>query len=618
MRIPLASVLLLAVTIVFGTCPPTTKAAEYTRLTTTTAAIQTAAKAFPGGGYEVENILPSATGDRTNREYASHGLGQETFIEFDLGAARPVTAFRHVQRNTPDTIAESELVFSHAADFRSELGRVKVHHIDEPGATTWSTFPPKTARYVRWQVTSVLPGRSRNVGGGNLEFFVTTGSDKSPDRLELHAQTLPIISRHGDRRDRPLLLSISSPYAEVIPCVVRLADQEPRKVRVPFGTHELPYTIPADDEPQTLEVEISVHGETVAKNVIEVPAARRMTFYILPHSHTDIGYTAIQTDIEDKQIYNLLQGIAAAHRTSDYPKGSRFIWNVEVAWAANLFLERLPPQHRDEFFDAVKQGQVALHGMYLNELTGLCRPEELVRLFQYAANLSKQTGVPIDSAMISDVPGYTWGTVTAMNQAGIRYFSVAPNYFDRMGDILVQWENRPFWWVGPDETSRVLVWIPFRGYATSHLYGKLSSEFVEEFCHGLETRAYPFDIAYLRWAGHGDNAVPDATICDFVKEWNANHESPRFVIASTSEAFQAFEARYGEQLPEMRGDWTPYWEDGAGSSAAETAMNRASSERLTQAEALWTMLNADRYPRKVSTSLAKRSAVFRAHLGSPL
>ena len=88
--------------------------------------------------------------------------------------------------------------------------------------------------------------------------------------------------------------------------------------------------------------------------------------------------------------------------------------------------------------DALKSGQVALNGMYLNELTGLCRPEELLRLFKYTTELSKSTGQKIDAAMISDVPGYTWGTVTAMAQAGIRYFSVAPNYFDRIGDILVK------------------------------------------------------------------------------------------------------------------------------------------------------------------------------------
>ncbi len=203
---------------------------------------------------------------------------------------------------------------------------------------------------------------------------------------------------------------------------------------------------------------------------------KKLTVYITPHSHTDIGYTEIQTAIEAKQVQNLVDGIAAAKRTADYPEGARFVWNVEVLWAADLYLRRLDDQRRADFLDAVRKGQVVLNGMYLNELTGLCRPEELVRLFKYSTELAAKTGVPIDSAMISDVPGYTWGTVTAMAQAGIRYFSVAPNYFDRIGTILREWENKPFYWVGPDGRSKVLVWIPFWGYAMSHRYGTMSGQ----------------------------------------------------------------------------------------------------------------------------------------------
>ena len=124
--------------------------------------------------------------------------------------------------------------------------------------------------------------------------------------------------------------------------------------------------------------------------------------------------------------------------------------------------------------------------MYLNELTGLCRPEELLRLFRKSTRLAEQTGVPIDSAMISDVPGYTWGTVTAMAQAGIRYFSTAPNYIDRIGDTLVKWENRPFYWVSPSGKDKVLVWIPLKGYALSHIIHELSPGFVTDYLAELE------------------------------------------------------------------------------------------------------------------------------------
>jgi len=570
--------------------------AAFTRLVATKPSILAAARAFPGGSYNAENVLkpPAPNGHRA--DYASHGLGAQTFIDFDLGQPEPVAAFRHIQRQTIDTIAEANLVFSDTADFQNSLATVKIQHVDQPGATTFAAFPPVAARYVRWQVTSVLPGRSPNVGGQCIEFFAAGPTEPRPSGIGIEARTVQIVARQGDRLVQPLKVTLDYPYAETAQAVLTITGQEPRAVELAFGRQTLQCTIAAGDATRTLSVAIELAGAQVAARDIPLPPTRQLTVYMLPHSHTDIGYTAIQTDIEEKQINNLLQGLADARRTADYPPGARFVWNVEVLWAADLFLNRLSPPQQDEFCDAVKRGQIALNGMYLNELTGLCRPEELVRLFRYATQLGQRTGVPVDSAMISDVPGYTWGTVTAMAQAGIKYFSVAPNYFDRIGDILVQWENKPFWWVGPDGQSKVLVWIPFWGYAMSHRYGRMSDQLVEDFSDGLAKRDYPYDIACVRWAGHGDNAVPDPIICEFVKDWNATHESPRFVIASTSEAFRAFEQRYGDQLPQVRGDWTPYWEDGAGSSAAETALNRASSERLAQAEALWALLDPGSYP----------------------
>jgi hypothetical protein len=362
------------------------------------------------------------------------------------------------------------------------------------------------------------------------------------------------------------------------------------------GVNTFEAGIPAVDRDTQRTLVLAMNGGPYATRAFTLKPVRRTTVYILPHSHTDIGYTEIQTEIEDKQVQNLLKGIAAARRTAANPPGARFVWNVEVLWAADLYLRRLNDDQRKEFLQALKDGQIALNGMYLNELTGLCRPEELIRLFRFGTRLAGEAGVAIDSAMISDVPGYIWGLVPAMEQAGIRYFSTAPNYFDRIGDILVQWENKPFWWVGPDGRSRVLVWIPYKGYAMSHSMPTLTPEFVQFYQDQLDQTSYPYDIAHMRWSGHGDNAAPDPAICDFVRDWNGKYAWPKFVISSTSDAFRAFEKKYGAQIPSVAGDWTPYWEDGAASSALETAMNRASSDRVTQAEALWALLNPAAYP----------------------
>lgn len=122
---------------------------------------------------------------------------------------------------------------------------------------------------------------------------------------------------------------------------------------------------------------------------------------------------------------------------------------------------------------------------------------------------------------------------------------------------------------------------------TEHLPARLAE---------LEKKGYPYDIVQLRWNIGGDNGPPDASLSDVVKDWNAKHAYPKMVIATAGEMFHEFEKRYGDKLPVVSGDFTPYWENGACSSARETAVNRTAAERLVQAETLFAMLAPGRYP----------------------
>ncbi len=349
---------------------------------------------------------------------------------------------------------------------------------------------------------------------------------------------------------------------------------------------------------RTVKVEVEAAGVPVISREVTLKPVRQMEIFILPHSHNDIGYTALQADVEKKQDSNIETGLRLAKATANYPEGARFIWNVEVLWCVDNYLRAATPEKRAEFLAAVRAGQIGLDAFYCNILTGLCRPEELLNLMGYATRLSAECGVPIESAMISDVPGYTWSTVSAMAQAGVKYLSFAPNYFDRMGGTMRDWENKPFWWQGPDGKSRVLCWCPSRGYALGHIIGdgEALARYIPNYLVELETNGYPYDITYLRWNVHGDNGSPDEKVADVVREWNTRYVSPRLIISTTAAVFREFERRYGAKLPVYRGDYTPYWEDGAASSALETALNRASAERLVQAETLWAMRNPGPFP----------------------
>ena len=406
------------------------------------------------------------------------------------------------------------------------------------------------------------------------------------------AQPIRGLVRRDGRLVQPIQLTIDHAGTDAT-LVVRVDHQQIENRVLHSGTQTFDvYVDPVESARQVL-IEYEIAGKSESAEVRLEPV-RRLQIFILPHSHHDLGYTDLQSNVEEKQMGNISKGIELARNTANYPSGARFVWNLEVLWGADLFMRTKTEAERQELISAVKKGWIGLNGMYANELTGLCRPEELLQLFRYGIELGSQCGVPVDSAMISDVPGYTWGTVTAMAQAGIRYFSAAPNYFDRIGTFMVEWQDKPFWWVSPSGNERVLVWVPWTGYAMSHIM-KLDTRWMNKYQARLDEVGFPYQISYIRWSGHGDNAVPDPDICEFVKKWNEEYEWPRLSISTTSQAFSAFEKQHGDQIPEFKGDLTPYWEDGAGSSALETRMNRGAAERLAQATTLSAMLAPEAY-----------------------
>jgi hypothetical protein len=566
------------------------------------------AAAYPGS-YGAGNLLD---GDQST-EYASNGKGTNTYVEVEFKEPVRLAGFRHIERNDPATVAESELVFMD--DTGATLSRLTVKHVNERAGVTLIAFPnPVTARKVRWQITSLGAGLA-TVGGAEIAFLTTEGTEAQPNGITIESRALQLREKVGETQTQPLRLSVNYPYIEPVDGTLQVEQGVPKPIHFAPGVQTLDVSVPAVDTEKELHINIEVGGQKVTTSSVRLRPVRPFEIFVLPHSHVDIGYTALQADVEKKQNSNIETGLRLARTTADYPAGAQFRWNVEVLWPVDNYLRDCTAEQREAFISAVRAGQIGLDGFYGNILTGLCRPEELLNLMSYAMRLSKACGVTIESAMISDVPGYTWSTASAMAEAGIKYFSFAPNYFDRMGATMKEWQNRPFWWQAADGRHRILCWCPSRGYALGHLIGEGAAltRFLPDYLTELETNRYPYDISYLRWNVHGDNGSPDEHLCEIVRDWNSRYVYPRLIISTTAAAFRQFESRYGDKLPVFGGDYTPYWEDGAASSANETALNRGSDERLVQAEALWSIRNPGRFPAADFQSAWRNTLLYSEH-----
>ena len=401
---------------------------------------------------------------------------------------------------------------------------------------------------------------------------------------------------------QPLIATVEHAYAEPVDVTLKIGELEPIPMHLEFGAQSAHLVMPAVDTEKTVSVEVVYRGKMVQKNDLTLVPVRRWEMHFLPHSHVDIGYTHVQTEVEQKQWGYIRQALQIARNTADYPPEARFKWNCEVLWAVDSFLKQASDEEKQELIQAVRDGTIHLDGLYGNELTALCRPEELMRLVGAAVRISRECGVTIDSAMISDVPGYTWGCVPALVQSGIKYLSIGPNHVHRIGFTLEQWGDRPFYWVSPSGQERLLFWMAGKAYSWFHgsRVGTLTRDSAPdpffEYLDELVQNKYPYDMVQIRYSIGGDNGPPDQELSEFVRAWNEKYVWPRMTISTTSQLMHAFVERYGDQVPEVRGDFTPYWEDGAASSARETAMARMASERLVQAETLWALLARDTYP----------------------
>ncbi|HUT90075.1 MAG TPA: discoidin domain-containing protein [Thermoguttaceae bacterium] len=564
-----------------------------------TPAIIQAAEAYPGGAYEAENMIDGVADGRRRSEYASASKGTDTFIDFDFGKPTPIAAFKHVDRFDPATVAAADLVFSDDADFKTVVATVKVKHANARGGVTLAPFTPVTARYVRWQVTAVHSYGT--VGGAEIGFFSAAQPEPAPTRTVVESTRLPAVVEEGGKRVRPFQVTVRYPYAEPVEATLEVSGVPPTTLRLSPESQTVELLLPAGEGETEVTTALKIAGETVAESREALKPVRPWSLYILPHSHVDIGYTHVQTEVEQKQWAYLEQAIELARGTVDYPPEARFKWNSEGLWAVDSYLKQAPPEKRRELIEAVRKGWIELDALYGNELTGLCRPEELFRLVDCARRLSKEHDLVIDSAMISDVPGYTWGIVPALAHSGVKYFSIGPNHVHRIGYTLADWGDRAFWWKSPSGEHRVLCWMAGKAYSWFH-NGRLGEikgvepRAIFEYLSELDASGYPYDMVQVRYSIGGDNGPPDPNLPEFVKAWNAKYAYPKMVISTTGELFGEFERRYGDRVPEVRGDFTPYWEDGAGSSAKETAIARNTSERLVQAEALWALLNPREYP----------------------
>lgn len=381
----------------------------------------------------------------------------------------------------------------------------------------------------------------------------------------------------------------------------------------------------AKDEPA--DIKISIHSNEIDySETIKIPSFRHWEILIYPHSHVDIGYTNTHANVELIHTRNLVNGLELAKETKDYPDGAKYKWNPEVIWPVERYLAKATEEEKQVIMEGIEDGYLPLDAGYVNLNTTLASEEELFEFFRQGQAYKKTTGQNIETLVQVDIPGMTWGMIPIASKLGIKYVFSFNNGYDRVG-----WSTdhnfKPFWWSDKQGENKLLYLQPGSYNPGALIKGKyfwpemagqtdpdklieivktenprenfIDSYLDEKLTELEKVEYYPYTVFPMSWA-MADNTPIDADLPEAVKSWNKEFAYPRLKIVSATEIMREFDERYGDQIPTYKGDFTEFWTDGgAGTAAKQTAQNRASKERLEQAETLWTILKTgEPAPRK--------------------
>ena len=76
-------------------------------------------------------------------------------------------------------------------------------------------------------------------------------------------------------------------------------------------------------------------------------------------------------------------------------------------------------------------------------------------------------------------------------------------------------------------------------------------------------------------------------IAQSVTDYNKRYAYPKVILCSNNDFFEYIEANFADKIPTVRGCGGSWWEDGAGSSALETGINRVTHQDVIAAEEVW-------------------------------
>jgi alpha-mannosidase len=300
------------------------------------------------------------------------------------------------------------------------------------------------------------------------------------------------------------------------------------------------------------------------------------TLYLIPHAHTDFGYTHDPLITWELHDHFLDRAISLCEATSHANPHEQFHWTIEVFATLEHWWARRDSTAKTRLLSLMQSGRIDLGWRYVNG-NFLNNPLNIRWEVARAAAFIREHGLPCSAAIQNDVNGFSLRYARELAANGVKGLAMGLN--TTMG-VTPMARPGAFWWqLGSDR--KLLVWngwIYNRIGRWVHLHElEQGLEAVWPDCVDRLPKDYPFSFAMMSGT-IGDNVGPFERLPEQVAAFNAK-KCGLEVRLTTFTGFLDVVASSGK-LPVYQGDWNDAWPFGNGSMPHELTMLRRSQRRL--------------------------------------
>lgn len=347
------------------------------------------------------------------------------------------------------------------------------------------------------------------------------------------------------------------------------------------GVYQL--EMPEVSDNTEITFDLSLEGKLQDSITLKWPSVRRWEIHLVQHAGCHLNYTGLPEDTmrDYHKFYNKL--IDFCEDTRSLNPAAQFHYTIETAWPLVDYIRHNSRSRADKLLNLIREGRIEVSALFGNQITEISGGEELVRSLYPAFRLKRLYDIPVHTAMLTQVTGFSWGLASVLAAAGIEFFAPAvPGYhLPIVTPGVFYWESI--------SGQKVLGWLDD---AEPILAPNLSN--IEAYLTHLESINYPYSaVRHTVTSALRRNAPPTRDLCQAVDAWNREWASPKLVLSTNRKFYQKIKAELPPEIPTFRGGWPGVAHlTGVTSSARELAIARQTQSELISAEKLAAILSA--------------------------